>query len=149
MRRHLGWRVRVAVALVVAAVGLTIVSSGIGASHHATAASGLKCGLGTGQKATGSPITIGAIAVKQPGTDFTDIPLMAKAYFDCVNDNGGIYGHPIQQDLLTDQTTPASVGADAKQLIETDHVDGIAGSSDIIDCAVNSGYYAKQHYYVL
>ena len=151
MRKHLGWRVRVAVALVIAAVGLTIAATSIGHTNTkgARAAAGLACGLGNGQKATGTPITIGAIAVKQPGTDFTDIPLMAKAYFDCVNDNGGIYGHPVKQELLTDQTTPASVSAAAKQLIQTDHVDGIAGSSDIIDCAVNSSYYGQQHYYVL
>ena len=48
------------------------------------------CGLGTGKKATGSPIKLGAIVTKQPGTDFTDIPNTAKAYFDCVNNNGGI-----------------------------------------------------------
>jgi len=150
-RMHLGWRVRVAVALVVAAVGLVVAATSIGHTNTkaARAAAGLACGLGNGQKATGSPITIGAIAVKQPGTDFTDIPLMAKAYFDCVNDNGGIYGHPVVQDLVTDQTTPASVTAAAQKLIQTDHVDGIAGSSDIIDCAVNSSYYGQQHYYVL
>jgi len=151
MRKHFGWRVRVPVALLVLAVGLTVAATSMGHtnSKSAKAAAGLACGLGNGQKATLSPITIGAIAVKQPGTDFTDIPLTAKAYFDCVNANGGIYGHPVVQDLLTDQTTPASVSADAKQLIETDHVDGIAGSSDIIDCAVNSSYYAQQKYYVL
>jgi len=49
------------------------------------------CGLGTGKKATGAPIKIGAIATKQPGTDFTDIPNMAKAYFDCENYSGGTH----------------------------------------------------------
>jgi branched-chain amino acid transport system substrate-binding protein len=152
MRKHFGWRARVGVALAVAAIaGLTIVATSSGKSNatrlHAAAA--LKCGLGTGQKATGTPIKIGAIAVKQAGTDFTDIPNMANAYFQCVNDNGGIYGHPIEQDLLTDQTNPAQLASDAKQLIETDHVVGIAGSSDIIDCAVNSSYYQQKGFYVL
>jgi branched-chain amino acid transport system substrate-binding protein len=151
MRKYLGWRVRVPLAMVVAAVALTIVvtDSGAKTAGKARAASGLACGLGNGQKATGSPILLGAIAVKQAGTDFTDIPNMANAYFQCVNANGGIDGHPIQQDLLTDQTVPSQLAADAKQLIQTDHVVGIAGSSDIIDCAVNSSYYAAQHFYVL
>jgi branched-chain amino acid transport system substrate-binding protein len=151
MRKYFGWRVRVPVALLVVAVGLTIVATGFGKtnSKHATAAAGLACGMGTGKKATGTPITLGAISVKQAGTDFTDIPNMANAYFQCVNDNGGINGHPIVQDLLTDQTVPAQIAADAKQLIETNHVVGIAGSSDIIDCAVNSAYYAQQHFSVL
>jgi branched-chain amino acid transport system substrate-binding protein len=143
--------VRIPVAMLVVAVGLTIAATGFGKTSgaHAVKAAGLACGLGTGQKATGTPIKIGAISVKQAGTDFTDIPNMANAYFQCVNDNGGIYGHPIVQDLLTDQTDPAALAADAKQLIETDHVVGIAGSSDIIDCAVNSAYYAKMHFSVL
>ena len=151
MRKHFGWRVRIPVAMLVVAVGLTIAATGFGKTNgtHAVKAAGLACGLGTGQKATGTPITLGAIAVKQAGTDFTDIPNMANDYFKCVNDNGGIYGHPIVQDLLTDQTDPAALAADAKQLIETDHVVGIAGSSDIIDCAVNSAYYAKMHFNVL
>ena len=151
MRKHFGWRVRVPVMLAVLAIGLTAVAVGTGktSGKHARTAAGLACGMGTGQKATGTPIKIGAIAVKQAGTDFTDIPNMANAYFQCVNDNGGIYGHPVEQDLLTDQTDPSKQAALAKQLIETDHVVGIAGSSDIIDCAVNSAYYKSKGFSVL
>jgi branched-chain amino acid transport system substrate-binding protein len=151
MRKYLGWRVRVPLAMLVAAVALTVVvsSSGAKSAGKAHTAVTLGCGLGTGKKATGTPIKIGAIAVKQAGTDFTDIPNMANAYFQCVNDNGGIYGHPVVQDLLTDQTDPTKQAALAKQLIETDHVVGIAGSSDIIDCAINSGYYKQKGFDVL
>src|SRR3712207_8781563 len=46
-----------------------------------------KCGAGTGQKATGQPIKVGAIVTKVPGIDFTDITDATKAFFDCVNDN--------------------------------------------------------------
>src|SRR6516165_5164913 len=76
------------------------------------------CGLGNGKKATGSPIKLGAIATKQPGTDFTDIPNMAAAYFKCVNANGGIYGHPIDYTIETEQTDPAQEAALAKKLVE-------------------------------
>src|SRR5579863_795642 len=143
MRKYLGWRVRVPLAMVVAAVALTIVvtDSGAKTAAKAHAAKGLACGMGTGKPATGTPIKLGAIAVKQAGTDFTDIPNMANAYFKCVNANGGIYGHPIEQIQLNDTTVPSQLAADAKQLIQTDHVVGIAGSSDIIDCAINSAYY--------
>jgi len=152
MRKHFGWRVRIPVALLVVAVGLTIATTGFGkstSSPKASAAAGLGCGAGTGQKATGTPITLGAIVTKQPGTDFTDITNMAGDYFNCVNDNGGINGHPIQYTVLDEQTNPSQVAADAKQLIETDHVMGIAGNTSIIDCAVNSAYYAAQHYYLI
>src|SRR6476469_3739893 len=75
------------------------------------------CGLGTGKKATGPTITLGAIATKQPGTDFTDIPNMAKAYFDCVNNNGGIHNFRIRYIIQTEQTDPAQNAALVKKLI--------------------------------
>ena len=153
MRKHAGWRVRIPAALLVVAVGVTIATTttvfGKSGRHATAARATLKCGMGTGQKATGTPITLGGIATKQPGTDFTDIPNMAVAYFNCVNDNGGINNHPINYTLLTDQTVPAGVAADAKQLVETDKVMGIVGNTSIIDCAVNSSYYQQQGYFLI
>jgi branched-chain amino acid transport system substrate-binding protein len=108
-----------------------------------------KCGAGTGQKATGAPIRLGGIATKQPGTDFTDIPNMAKAYFDCVNDNGGIKGRPIQYSIETEQTDPGQIASLAKKLIETEKVVGIVGNTSLIECAVNHAYYEKQGFYVV
>ncbi|HZL54961.1 MAG TPA: ABC transporter substrate-binding protein [Solirubrobacteraceae bacterium] len=146
MRKHFGWRVRVPVAILVVAVAVTVATTStvFGEGHAAAAA--VKCGVGTGKPATGSPIVLGGIATDQPGTSFTDIPNMANAYFQCVNANGGINGHPIKYDILTEQTTPATVAADAKQLISTDHVVGIVGNTSIIDCAVNGATYAKDGY---
>ena len=153
MRKHFSWRVRIpALLLVVAAVALAIASTGFGkaASPRAKAsATALKCGLGNGQKATGSPITLGAIVTNQPGTSFTDVTSMADAYFTCVNDNGGIYGHPIVYDVLQEQTNPTAIAADANELINTDHVLGIVGSTSIIDCAVNAKTYAADGYYLI
>jgi branched-chain amino acid transport system substrate-binding protein len=108
-----------------------------------------KCGAGTGQKATGEPIKLGAIATKQPGTDFTDIPNMAKAFFDCVNDNGGINGRPIQYIIETEQTDPGQVASLARKLVESEKVLGIVGNTSIIECAVNHGYYEQQGFYVV
>jgi branched-chain amino acid transport system substrate-binding protein len=147
MRKHFGWRVRIPVAMLVVAVGLTIAATGFSkttASPKASAAAGLACGMGTGQKATGTPITLGAIVTNQPGTSFTDITSMAQAYFSCVNDNGGINGHPITYDVLQEQTSPPQVAADAKELVQSDHVVGIVGNTSIIDCAVNGAYYKAQ-----
>jgi branched-chain amino acid transport system substrate-binding protein len=107
------------------------------------------CGLGNGKKATGSPIKLGAIATKQPGTDFTDIPNMAKAYFNCVNANGGINGHPIQYFIETEQTDPGQVAALAKKLVGTDHVVGLVGNTSIIDCSVNHKYYESTGLFVI
>ena len=113
------------------------------------AAAASKCGLGNGQKATGTPIKLGGIATKQPGTDFTDIPNTAKAYFDCVNDNGGINGRPIDYTIETEQTDPGQVASLARKLIQSDKVLGIVGNTSIIECAVNHKYYEQQGYFII
>src|SRR6266581_3827588 len=69
------------------------------------------CGLGTGKKATGAPIKLGGIDMLIPGVDFTTIGKVAKAYFDCVNDNGGIHGRPIKYTLYNEQLNPAQEAA--------------------------------------
>src|SRR5687767_10170840 len=93
----------------------------------ASSASASKCGLGNAQKATGTPIPIGAIVTKQPGTDFTDITNGAKAYFDCVNANGGIGGRPIAYEIETEQTDPAQVASLAHKLIESKKIVAMVG----------------------
>src|SRR6202022_283635 len=90
------------------------------------------CGPKPGVKATGTPINIGTIDTKQPGTDFSDGPNMISAYYACVNANGGVNGHPLKLVVQYDQTQPAQVSAAAKQLIQGDHVVGIVGVFDLL-----------------
>jgi branched-chain amino acid transport system substrate-binding protein len=99
------------------------------------------CGTKPGTKATGTPIKLGAIVTKQPGTDFTDGATMADAYFTCVNDNGGINGHPISYKFETEQTDPAQIAGLAHKLIQSDKVVGIVGGFSIIECAVDHKYW--------
>jgi branched-chain amino acid transport system substrate-binding protein len=124
-------------------------STGAGSSASSATVDTSQCGSKPGVKATGTPIALGAIATNQPGTSFTDIPNMAKAYFDCVNANGGINGHPVKYYIETEQTNPAQVAADARQLVQSDHVVGVVGSTSIIECSVNSGYWQKMGFYVI
>jgi len=119
------------------------------ASAGAATVNTSSCGTKPGVQATGTPIPLGAIATNQPGTSFTDIPNMAKAYFDCVNANGGINGRPIKLYIETEQTNPAQIAADAKQLVQTDKVVGIIGNTSIIECSVNSSYWAKLGFYLI
>jgi branched-chain amino acid transport system substrate-binding protein len=157
-RKHRpGARAAVALAAVIGtllAAGCS--SSGYGSSGSSAAAapsSGAvntsQCGTKPGVKATGTPIPLGAIATNQPGTSFTDIPNMAAAYFDCVNANGGINGHPIKLYIKTEQTNPAQIAALAKQLVQTDHVVGIVGNTSILECTINHSYWEKLGYYVV
>ena len=124
-------------------------AAGSSSSAGAATVDTSSCGSKPGVKATGTPIPLGAIATNQPGTSFTDIPNMAKAYFDCVNANGGINGHPIKYYIATEQTNPAQVAADAKQLVQTDKVVGIVGSTSIIECSINSSYWQKLGFFVI
>jgi branched-chain amino acid transport system substrate-binding protein len=123
--------------------------SGDKAAATPPASSETKCGEGTGKKATGTPIKLGAIATKQPGTDFTDIPNTTKAYFECVNDNGGVKGHPIELIVETEQTDPGQDASLARKLVETEKVVGIVGSLSLIECAVNHKYYEEKGFYVI
>jgi branched-chain amino acid transport system substrate-binding protein len=107
------------------------------------------CGMGTGEPADGDPILIGGIATNVPGIDFTWITGMADAYFQCVNDNGGINGRPIEYIVEEEQIDPQQISSLATKLIEDDGVVGIVGSTSIIDCSVNGDYYAAQGFYAI
>jgi branched-chain amino acid transport system substrate-binding protein len=124
-------------------------TSSSSSSSSSTSVSTSSCGPKPGVKATGTPIALGAINTDQPGTVFTDISNMAQAYFTCVNDNGGVNGHPVKLYIETEQTSPAQEAADAKQLVQTDHVVGIAGSSSIIECSVNYKYWESLGFNVI
>ena len=124
-------------------------SSSASAAPSGTAVNTSQCGTKPGMKATGTPIPLGAIATNQPGTSFTDIPNMAAAYFACVNANGGINGHPIKLYIETEQTNPAQIAADAKQLVQTDHVVGIVGNTSILECTINHSYWEKLGFFVV
>jgi branched-chain amino acid transport system substrate-binding protein len=116
-------------------------TSGGGSSTASTDTS--KCGPKPGVKATGTPINIGTIDTKQPGTDFSDGPNMINAYFACVNANGGVNGHPVKLFVEYDQTQPAQIAAAAKQLIQTDHVVGIVGVFDLLECTIDQSYWKQ------
>jgi branched-chain amino acid transport system substrate-binding protein len=108
-----------------------------------------ECGMGTGEPASGDPIKIGAMATNIPGVDFTWITSMTGAYFECVNDNGGINGRPIEYIAEEEQVDPQQIASLATKLIEQDQVVGIVGSTSLIECSVNKDYYAQQEYYLI
>jgi branched-chain amino acid transport system substrate-binding protein len=62
---------------------------------------------------------------------------MVSAYFSCVNDNGGINGHPLKLFVQFDQTQPAQIAAAASLLVKTDHVVGIVGAFDLLECTID------------
>jgi branched-chain amino acid transport system substrate-binding protein len=119
------------------------------AGETAQTPSETKCGAGTGKKATGEPIKVGAIVTKIPGIDFTDISDAAKAFFDCVNDNGGIKGRPVEYIARTHPIDPQVVASLATRLAESDKVVAFVGNTSILDCTVNHEYYERNGYYAI
>ena len=107
------------------------------------------CGLGTGKKATGRPIKLGAINMLIPGVDFTPISKVAAAYFKCVNDNGGIKGRPIQYIQYAEALNPAQEAALARKLIQSDKVVGVVGNTSFAECGVNWKYYKSKGFTVI
>ncbi len=116
-------------------------SSGASATTSSGSTDASSCGPKAGVAATGTPINIGTIDTKQPGTDFSDGPNMINAYFSCVNANGGVNGHPLKLFVQYDQTNPSQIAAAAKQLIQTDHVVGIVGVFDLLECTIDQAYW--------
>jgi branched-chain amino acid transport system substrate-binding protein len=84
-----------------------------------------------------------------PGVDFTTIGKSVKAYFDCVNDNGGIRGRPIKYILYNEQLNPAQEAALARKLVESDKVVGIVGNTSFAECGTNWKYYKSKGMYVI
>ena len=131
------------------APGTTAASAGDGLVGSKPATAGEKCGLGNGKKAIGDPIKLGNVTTSVPGIDFSTGPAMMKAYFDCVNDNGGINGRPLQMLEENDNLKPEDSAAAARKLIGTDKVVAMVGGFSILDCPVNADYYKQQGYYVI
>jgi branched-chain amino acid transport system substrate-binding protein len=108
-----------------------------------------QCGAGNGEPATGQPIMFGAINTKQPGTDFSEGGRAVQAYFNCVNDNGGINGRPVELIIETEQTDPGQIANAATKLAQDDRVVGFAGNFSIIEGAVNHTFYEENGFNVL
>jgi len=148
---HNTLRVRPLAALA-ASVGVMLVAAfamlGSTVATAAAAGSTSSCGPKPGVKATGSPIKVGAINTKQPGTDFSDIENMEGAYFACLNANGGVKGHPILLYKDTEASSASQASADAKQLVAKKVV-AISGNSSLIECSVNQKYWLQHGYNVI
>jgi branched-chain amino acid transport system substrate-binding protein len=154
--RKADWkRMRRAGAIAAAAASLSILVAACGDDDDDGGGGGggdggtLACGLGNGEQASGQPIRLGGIATKQPGTDFSEIPRTAEAFFNCVNDNGGINGRPVEYSIETEQTDPGQAANAAVKLAENTGVLGFVGNTSLIEAAVNHTYYEQNGFNVV
>jgi branched-chain amino acid transport system substrate-binding protein len=103
------------------------------------------CGENTGKKATGKPIPIGAVTSMSGIGSFKEADDAARAYFDCVNANGGIHGRPITYHDEDDQSQLDVAAQAAKKLVGDEGVYVMIGSTSFIECIANADYYIKQN----
>jgi len=125
-------------------VGLAFSLAGTAGAYAAAS-----CGDGTGTAATGEPIVIGAITGKTGPDDFSNSTKAAKAYFDCLNANGGIKGRPVKYLVEDDQWDPEKAAQLAAKLVDDEKAVLMVGNSSYVECGANADYYKKSGIYVV
>jgi len=131
------------------APGTSTNTSSAAPATSSTAVATSSCGTKPGVAASGTPINLGSIVTDSPQANFTDIANMAQAYFNCVNANGGVNGHPIKYFIQKEQINPAQIASEAKQLVTSDNVVGIVGNTSIIECTINHSYWEKLGFFLI
>jgi branched-chain amino acid transport system substrate-binding protein len=111
----------------------------------ASAADRPLCGLGNGKKATGTPILVGSIVGQTGPDDFSAGADAARAYFKCVNENGGINGRPIEFLVEDDQWKPEVAAQVASKLIKDKGVVAFVGNGSFVSMTVNAKTYEQNN----
>lgn len=122
--------------------GALLAALASGAAHAADAP---KCGLGTGQAADGRPILIGSVVGETGPDDFSAGADAARAYFKCVNANGGINGRPIDFRVEDDQWSPETASQVASKLVKDDKVVALVGNGSFVEMTVNAKLYEDEN----
>ena len=97
--------------------------------------------------ADGEPILVGNVSSLTGAALFPEASVAVQAVFDRVNAQGGIGGRPLQLLVEDDGGTPEGAATAGRKLVEQDNVVALVGSASVLDCAVNSGFYAEQGVY--
>lgn len=103
------------------------------------------CGANTGQPATGTPIKVGGIFGNAAPGDFSASTTAARAYFDCVNANGGVAGRPIEYLTENDQWNPETAAQAASKLLKDEKVVAMVGNGSFVEMAVNAPLYKEEN----
>jgi branched-chain amino acid transport system substrate-binding protein len=86
-------------------------------------------------------ITIGGtFPLTGPASLYKTIPAAEKAYFDYVNDHGGVNGRKINFEILDDSYDPSKTVPAAQQLVEKDGVFAVFGSLGTAPALATWGY---------
>lgn len=136
--RRIGFAVRVTAAAIFA-----------GLSAGTAAAADRMCGLDNGKNAKGKPIPVGAVVGKTGPGDFSSAAAAARAYFRCVNENGGINGRPVDYRIEDDKWNPEVAAQAASKLVKDQGVVALVANGSFVEMTVNAKYYEKENVLVL
>jgi branched-chain amino acid transport system substrate-binding protein len=123
---------------------LLAATAGLVIATGASAWAAPKCGLNNGKKAEGAPILVGAVVGQTGPDDFSSSADAAKAYFKCVNENGGINGRPIEYLVEDDQWNPEVAGQVATKLVKDKKVVALVSSGSFVEMGVNAKLYEDE-----
>lgn len=90
------------------------------------------------------PIKVGSINGITGLFQTPEVPKAVKAVFDEVNAAGGIGGRKLELVSKDDAMDPARAGQAARELIKSEGVVAMAGSSSAVDCGLNRATYGKE-----
>src|SRR3954451_25473639 len=89
------------------------------ATPAATATPDMAAALGTENKATGTPLTVGLLNLESGPVTFPEYSVAAKDAVSYINDyKGGIGGHPVKLDLCATDAQPATSARCAGQIVD-------------------------------
>jgi branched-chain amino acid transport system substrate-binding protein len=109
--------------------------------------SAVKCGMGNGKPAAGTPIKVRALATASGGIDFSSAPRSAAAFFKCVNANGGIHGRPIDYAYGDDALNQQKAAQIAAGFAADKSIVALAGDATFIGCGAANPIYKKADLY--
>ncbi|MFD0534738.1 ABC transporter substrate-binding protein [Actinomadura luteofluorescens] len=90
------------------------------------------------------PIKVGSINGITGLFQTPEVPKAVKAVFDEVNAAGGIGGRKLELVSKDDAMDPARASQAARELIKSEGVVAMAGSSSAVDCGLNRATYGKE-----
>jgi branched-chain amino acid transport system substrate-binding protein len=108
--------------LAAAAIAAFVAGCG-GSSSSSSSASGSSSGSATSSSASKSPVTIGA-SLSLSGDFSADGQAFEKGYelwAADINKAGGLLGHPVKLDIVSDASSPSQVVTNYQKLISSDH----------------------------
>ena len=141
--------IKLVIAIALLAIGVAAVGCGSDSDEDVgdVNTDELACGMANGEPATGEPIKVRALTTASGGIDFSSAPRSAAAFFECVNDNGGINGRPVDYAYEDDGLDQQKAAQLATQFANDNSVVALAGDATFIGCGAANPIYTKANLY--